>query len=177
MLGNIEDDEIQRRLDGLTRDTNNNNDDDDNMNFNFDGGNEDDNDDDMDADDLLRKYDNLRRRRIPKPRPQKYEDELLHRYDRLKPKTDESDLLGKFDELKKPVFWDIPPSPPLKRKDYSNDQESLVLPGNPSSPPEPPPRPDILQTNFSWSIANLIDKANNVIEVVPKNKKRKNLIN
>ena len=177
MLGNIKNEEIQRRLDGLTRDTNNNNDDDNNMNFNFDGGNDDDNADDMDADDLLRKYDNLRRRRIPKPRPQKYEDELLHRYDRLKSKTDESDLLGKFDELKKPVFWDIPPSPPLKRKDYSDDQESLVLPGNPSPPPEPPPRPDILQTNFYWSITNLINKTNNVIEMVPKIKKRKNLIN
>ena len=124
MLGNIKDDEIQRRLDELRRDTNNNNNDnDDNINFNFDDSDDDDNDDDMDADDLLRKYDNLRRRRIPKPRPQKYEDELPHRYDRLKPKTDESDLLGKFDELKKLVFWDIPPSPPLKRKDYSDERK------------------------------------------------------
>ena len=61
MLGNIKDDEIQRRLDELRRDTNNNNDDDDNINFNFDDSDDDDNDDDMDADDLLHKYDNLRR--------------------------------------------------------------------------------------------------------------------
>ena len=97
MLGNIKDDEIQRRLDELRRDTtNNNNDDDDNINFNFDDGDNNDNDDDMDADDLLHKYDHLRRHPVPKPRPQKYEDELLHRYDRLKPKTDESDLLDKL---------------------------------------------------------------------------------
>ena len=91
----------------------------------------------MDADDLLHKYDNLRRRPIPKPTPQIYEDELLCRYDRLKPKTDEIDLLCKFDKLKKLVFRDIPPSPspPLKRKDYSDDEESLVLPGPASSPP------------------------------------------
>ena len=141
--------------------------------LNFDGGDNDDNDDDMDADDLLRKYDNLRRRPIPKPRPQKYEDKLLHRYDRLKLKTDESDLLRKFDKLKKPVFHDITPSPPppLKRKDYSDDEESLILPGPPSSISQPPPRPDILQTNFNRPTTNLIDKANNVTEIVPKNKK------
>ena len=69
MLGNIKDDEIQRRLDKLRRDTNNNND-------------GDDNEVDIDVDDLLRKYDNLRRQPIPKPRLQKYEDELLHRYHR-----------------------------------------------------------------------------------------------
>ena len=33
LLGNIKDDEIQKRLDELRRDTNNNNDDDDNINF------------------------------------------------------------------------------------------------------------------------------------------------
>ena len=44
------------------------------------------------------------------------------------------------------------------------------MPG-PPSPPQPPPRPDILQTNFDRTITNLIDKANNVIEMVPKNKK------
>ena len=111
---------------------------------------------------MLHKYDNLR-----------YEDELLCRYDRLKPKTDESDLLRKFDKLKKPVFSNIPPSPPppLKRKDYSDDKESLILPEPPSSPPQPPPRPDILQTNFDRPVTNLINKANNVIEMVPKNKK------
>ena len=37
--------------------------------------------------------------------------------------------------------------------------------------PQPPPRPDILQTNFDGPITNLIDMANNVIEMVPKNKK------
>ena len=80
----------------------------------------------MDANDLLGKFDNLRRLPILKPRPQKYEDELLHRYDRLEPKTDESDLLCKFDKLKKPLFRDIPPSPPLPLniKDYSGDKES-----------------------------------------------------
>ena len=69
MHGNIKDNEIQRRLDKLRGDTNNNNDDDDN-------------EVDIDVDDLLRKYDNLRRQPIPKPRLQKYEDELLCRYHR-----------------------------------------------------------------------------------------------
>ena len=100
MLSNIKDDEIQRRLDELRRDTNNNNDNNDNINFNFDDGDHEDNDD-KDADDLLCKYDNLRRQPIPNPSPQKYENELLRRYDRLKPKTDESDLLCKFDKLEK----------------------------------------------------------------------------
>ena len=150
----------------------NNNDNDDNINFNFDDGDDDDNDDDMDADDLLRKYDNLRRQPIPKPRPEKYEDELLCRYDRLKPKTDESDLLRKFNKLKRPVFRDIPPWPPsLKRKDYSNGEESFIMPGPLWSSPQPPPRRDILQTNFDQPITNLIDKANNVIAMVPKYKK------
>ena len=45
------------------------------------------------------------------------------------------------------------------------------MPGPSSSPPQPPPRPDILQTNFDWPITNLIDKANNEIEMVPKTKK------
>ena len=171
LLGNIKNDEIQRRLNELRRDTtNNNNDDDDNINFNFHDGDDDVNDGEMDADDLLNKYDNVRRLPILKPRSQKYEDELLHRYDRLKPKTDETDLLCKFDKRKKPLFRDIPPSPPLslKKKGYSNDEESLILPGPPSSPPQPPPRPDILQTDFDQSITNLINKANNVIEMVPK---------
>ena len=173
LLGNIKDDKIQRRLDELRRDTDNNNDNYDNINFNFDHGDDNDNDDDMDVDGLLHKYDNLTRCPIPKPRAEKYEDELLHRYNRLKPKTDESHLLCKFDKLKKPVFRDIRPSPPppLKRKDYSDDEESLILPELPSSPPQPPPRPDILQTNFDRPITNVIDKAKNVIEIVPKNKK------
>ena len=90
----------------------------------------------MNADDFLHKYDSLRRCSIPKPSPQKHEDELLRRDNRLKPKTDESDLLCKFDKLKKTVFRDIPPSPlPPLRKDYSDDEESLILPGPPSSPP------------------------------------------
>ena len=50
MLGNIKDDEIQRRLDELRRDATNNDNDDDNINFNFDDG--DNNDDDMDTDDF-----------------------------------------------------------------------------------------------------------------------------
>ena len=82
--------------------------------------NDDNDDNDNNTDDLLHKYDNLRRRPIPKPRPQKYEDELLRRYDRLKTKTDKSDLLRKFDKLKKPVFCDILPSslPPFKKKKF-----------------------------------------------------------
>ena len=94
------------------------------------------------------------------------------RYDRLKSKTDESDLLLKFDKVKRPVFRDIPPlPPPLKWKDYSNGKESFILPAPLWSSPQPPPRRDILQTNFDQPITNLIGKTNNVIEMVPKNKK------
>ena len=50
-LVNVQDDEIQRRLDKLRRDTttnNNNNGDEDNIDFNFNDGNDDDDDDDDD---------------------------------------------------------------------------------------------------------------------------------
>ena len=65
LLGNIKDDEFQ--TDELRRDATNNNNDDDNINFNFDDGDDIDNDDNMDDDDLLHKYDNVRRCPIPKP--------------------------------------------------------------------------------------------------------------
>ena len=71
------------------------------------------------------------------------------------------------------MFHDIPPSPPppLKIKDYSDDEESLILPGPPSSPLQPPPRPDILETNFDRPITNSIDKSTNIIKMVPQSKK------
>ena len=67
---------INNRSDLRKFTNNNNNDDDDNINFNFNDDDDDDNDDDMDANDFLHKYDNFRRRPIPKPRPKKYEDEI-----------------------------------------------------------------------------------------------------
>ena len=120
VLDNIKDHEIQKRLDELRRD-NNNNGDDDKINFKFNGNNDD--DEDMDIDDLLRKYDNLRkksgqkpRRPIPRPRPQKDKHDLFRRYDKLRPKTDESDLFRSFDAPQKPMFRNISPSPPAPLK-------------------------------------------------------------
>ena len=71
------------------------------------------------------------------------------------------------------MFHEIPPSSPplLKIKNYSDDEESLILPGPSSSPLQPPPRPDILETNFDRPITNSIDKTNNIIKMVTKNKK------
>ena len=103
---------------------NNNSCNDDNINFKFNGNNDD--DEDMNIDDFLRKYNNLRkksvpkpRRPIPRPRPQKDKHELFRRYDKLRPKTNESNLFRNFDAPEKPMFRNISPSlsAPLKRKD------------------------------------------------------------
>ena len=60
------------------------------------------------------------------------------------------------------MFQDIPPSP-LKRPDIDYDDTFL--------PPQTP-TVEVLKTDFDRPIINLIDKANNIIEMVPKNEKQ-----
>ena len=61
----------------------------------------------------------------------------------------------------------MPPSPPLplKRPDIEKDYDYTFLPPQISTV-------DALKTDFDRPITNLIDKANNIIEVVLKNKKQ-----
>ena len=54
---------------------------------------------------------------------------------------------------------------PLKRPDIEKDYNDTFL------PPQIPTA-DALKTDFDCLVTNLIDKANNIIEMVPKNKKQ-----
>ena len=65
------------------------------------------------------------------------------------------------------MFGDIPPSQPfpLKRPDIANYYDDTFL------PPQTP-NVEALKTDFDHPITNLIDKANNIIEMVPKNEKQ-----
>ena len=65
------------------------------------------------------------------------------------------------------MFGDIPPSQPLplKRPDVAKYYDDTFL------PPQTPTA-EALKTDFDHPITNLIDKANNIIEMVPKNEKQ-----
>ena len=65
------------------------------------------------------------------------------------------------------MFGDIPASPllSLKRPDIEKDYDDTFL------PPQTP-TVEALKTDFDCPITNLIDKANNIIEMVPKNEKQ-----
>ena len=65
------------------------------------------------------------------------------------------------------MFRDILPSPPLplKRPDIEKDNDDTFL------PPQTP-TVEALKTDFDRPIKNLTDKVNNIIEMVPKNKKQ-----
>ena len=66
------------------------------------------------------------------------------------------------------MFRDILPSPPfpLGRSDREKEFDDTFL--------RPPKSPTVeaLKTNFDCPITNLIDKANNVIEMIQKNEKQ-----
>ena len=70
--------------------------------------------------------------------------------------------------LRTPLFRDIPPPPPLplKRTDIEKDYDDTLL------LPQTPPNIQVLKTDFDRPITNLIDKANNIIEMVSKNQKQ-----
>ena len=65
------------------------------------------------------------------------------------------------------MFRDIPLSPPLpqKKPDIEKDYDDTFL------PPQIP-TVEALKTDFGRPITNLIDKANNIIEMIPKNEKK-----
>ena len=66
------------------------------------------------------------------------------------------------------MLQDIPPSPPLplRRPDIEREYNDTFL-----RPPQSL-TVEALKTDFDRPITNLIDKANNVIEVIPKNEKQ-----
>ena len=76
-------------------------------------------------------------------------------------------MLRRYNDLRTPLFQDIPPSPslPLKRPDIEKDYDDTFL-------PRQIPTVEALKTDFGCPITNLIDKANNIIEMVPKNEKQ-----
>ena len=65
------------------------------------------------------------------------------------------------------MFRDTPPTPPLllKRPDVGKDYDDTFL---------PPQNPTVeaLKTDFDRPLKKLIDKANNIIEMVPKMKNK-----
>ena len=64
------------------------------------------------------------------------------------------------------MFRDTPPSPPfpLRRSDIEKDDVSFL-------PPQPPFL-DVLKIDFDCPITNLVDKDNNIIEMILKNEKQ-----
>ena len=66
------------------------------------------------------------------------------------------------------MFRDIPPSPPLplRRPDIEKEYDDTFL-----RPPQSP-TVEALKTNFDCPTTNLIDKANNVIEMIRKTEKQ-----
>ena len=77
-------------------------------------------------------------------------------------------MLGRIHDLRIPLFRDIPPSPPLSLKmpdlEKDHDDTFLILLQSPTI--------EALKTDFDCPITNLIDKANNIIEMIPKNEKQ-----
>ena len=172
LFGQAKDEELQARLNRLRKiidrsdddDNNNNN----NNNNNFDDS--DDNNNNVGGEELRRRYSNLRRPIIPSN--DNNEEELFCRYNNLKAVlNNDEELLRRYNDLRTPLFQDIPPSPllPLKRPNIEKDYDDAFLPPQTSTV-------EALKTDFDRTITNLIDKPNNIIEMVPKNKILINMI-
>ena len=100
------------------------------------------------------------------------EGELLRRYNNLEaPPNSEEELLRRYNDLRTPLFQDIPPSLPLplRRPDIEKEYDDTFL-----RPPQSP-TVEALKTDFDCPITNLIDKANNVIEMIQKKKEKQDL--
>ena len=167
VFGQAEDEELQARLGRLRKridksdddDSNNNN----NNNINSDDSDDDDDNNNVGGEELSWRYSNLRQPIILLN--DNNEEELFHRYSNLKaPLNNDEELLRRYNDLRTPLFRDIPPSPPLplRRPDIEKDYDDTFL------PPQTP-TVEALKTDFDRSITNLIDKANNIIEMVTKN--------
>ena len=123
------------------------------MNFN------DSDDNDNDGEELRRRFNNLKYNNN--------DEELLCRYNDLRepiPNNSEAEvLLRRYNNLTEPLFQDIPPSPPFppRRPDVGKGNDDSFL---------PPQLPivDVLKTDFDHPITNLVDKTNNIIEMIPK---------
>ena len=164
LLDQAKNEELQPRLDRLRKRIDKSNDDDNNNNnnnINFDDSDDDDNN--VGGEELRRRYSNLRRPIMP-PNDNN-EEELFCRYNNLL--NNDEELLRRYNDLRTPLFRDIPPSPllPLKRPNIEKGYDDTFL------PPQTP-TVEALKTDFDRPITNLIDKANNIIEMVPKNEKQ-----
>ena len=114
---------------------------------------------DNDEEKLLRKYNNLKT-------PLNNEEEFLRRFNNLKAPLSNNDeeLLHGYNDLRTPLFRDVPPSPPppLRRPDIKREYDDTFLPARQN------PTTDALKTDFDRPITSLIDKANNIIEMILK---------
>ena len=115
---------------------------------------------DNDEEELLRKYNNLKT-------PLNNEEEFLRRFNNLKAPLSNNDeeLIHRYNDLRTPLFRDVPPSPPppLRRPDIKREYDDTFLPARQN------PTTDALKTDFDRPITSLIDKANNIIEMILKN--------
>ena len=163
LLGQPKDEEFQSRLDRLRKRIHKSDNDDDDRNNNNNVFDDSDNgDSNVGGEELRRRYSNLRQAIILSN--DNNEEELFHRYNNLKaPLKSDEELLRRYNDLRTPLFRDILPSLPLplKRPDIEKDYDDTFL------PPQTPTVED-----FNRPIINLIDKANNIIEMVTKNKKQ-----
>ena len=144
---------------------------DDDYNNNNDGG-----------DELRRRWNNLRRQRVSNDNDEeellrKYnnlktllnnEEEFLRRFNNLKAPLSNNDeeLLHRYNDLRTPLFRDVAPSPPppLRRPDIKREYDDTFLNARQN------PTTDALKTDFDRPITSLIHKANNIIEMILKNK-------
>ena len=80
----------------------------------------------------------------------------------------EEELLRRYNDLRTPLFQDILPSLPLplRRPDIEKEYDDTFL-----KPPQSPTL-ETLKTDLDRPITNLIDKANNVIGMIPKSEKQ-----
>ena len=108
---------------------------------------------------MLRKYNNLKT-------PLNNEEEFLRRFNNLKAPLSNNDeeLLHGYNDLRTPLFRDVPPSPPppLRRPDIKREYDDTFLSARQN------PTTDALKTDFDRPITSLIDKANNIIEMILK---------
>ena len=155
-LSQAKDEELQTMLDRLKKRIDKSDDNNNNMNF------DDSDDNDNDRQELRHRFNNLRYNNN--------DEELLCRYNDLRApipyNSEEEELLRRYNNLREPLFQDIPPSLPflLRRPEIEKDNDDSFL------PPQPP-IVDVLKTDFDCPITNLVDKANNIIEMIPKNEK------
>ena len=156
LLSQAKDEELQTRLHRLKKRIDKS--DDNNNNNNFD----DSDDNDNNGGELPHRFNNLRYN--------SNDEELFHRYNDLRApipnNNEEEELLWRYNNLREPLFRDTPPSPPfpLRRSDIEKDDVSFL-------PPQPPFL-DVLKIDFDRPITNLVDKNNNIIEMILKNEKQ-----